>query len=160
MHQPSETPLAARFDPPAREEAPLAARLELTHNDRSESSFIRDAREVAVPGKDSQPVTPLSQIYNILDVHSDSSRWLDARGYLESFKSPDCTLDLNFGLDARGTKVGAVMTAPDGTKRTIVACEGGTTFQRLTAANGQEMVKFLSSGQIVEINPPGLNQKA
>jgi len=160
MHQPSETPLAARFDPPAREEAPLAARLELTHNDRSESAFIRDAREMALPGKDSPPATPLSQIYNTLDVHSDSSRWLDARGYLESFKSPDCTLDLNFGLDARGTKVGAVMTAPDGTKRTVVACEGGATFQRLSSASGQEMVKFLSSGQIVEINPPGRNKNA
>jgi len=94
-----------------------------------------------LPGKDSPPATPLSQIYNTLDVHSDSSRWLDARGYLESFKSPDCTLDLNFGLDARGTKVGAVMTAPDGTKRTVVACEGGATFQRLSSASGQEMVE-------------------
>jgi hypothetical protein len=147
----NETPLAARFEAQPREEAPLAARLEITHNDRPESVLRNDAKEALSGGKDNQ--TPLSRIYDILDVHSQSSRWLDKRGYLEPFKSPDCTLDLNFGTDARGSKVGAVMTAPDGTRRTVVACEGGITFQRLTGANGQELVKFLSSGQIVELNP-------
>ncbi len=131
-------------------EAPLAARLEITNKERSESFRRNDAAE-AQPGKDSVPSTPLSRIYDILDVHSPSSRWLDSRGYLEAFKSPDCTLDLTFGTD--GSKVGAVVTAPDGTKRTVVSCEGGSTFQRLTASNGQELVKFLSSGQIVELNP-------
>jgi hypothetical protein len=147
-----ETPLALRFDT-QKDEAPLAARLELNHNERVEGSLLRNDSPVQQAGKDSQAGTPLSQIYDILDVQSSSSRWLDQRGYLESFKSPDCVLDLNFSTDARGSKVGAVMTAPDGTKRTVVACEGGTTFQRLTSANGQELVKFLSSGQIVELNP-------
>lgn len=148
--QVAEQPLATRFDPqPLREESPLAARLELTNADRLENSFTQP-REATQAGKDT---SPLSQIYNILDVHSDSSRWLDQRGYLEAFKSPDCTLDLNFGTDARGSKIGAVMTAPCGSRRTVVACEGGTTFQRLTGANGQELVKFLSNGQIVELDP-------
>lgn len=150
-HPVSEKPLSARYEP-QKEESRLAARLEITHNERLEAR--RDeVRETARAGKDS--LTPLSRIYDILDVHSTSSRWLDQRGYLEPFKSPECTLDLNFGTDARGSKVGAVMTAPDGTRRTVVACEGGVTFQRLTAANGQELVKFLSSGQIVELNPKG-----
>jgi hypothetical protein len=147
--QPCDTPLAKRFESQPKDETPLAARLEII--DRAESALRNDARDSASEGKDSQ--SPLSRIYDILDVHSNSSRWLEQRGYLEAFKSPDCTLDINFGTDARGSKVGAVMTAPDGTRRTVVACEGGVTFQRLTGANGQELVKFLSSGQIVELNP-------
>ena len=141
-------PLSLRFEPNKEEEAPLATRIELG-NERAESNYLRsEAKEQAQPAKD---VTPLSSIYDILDVHSPSSRWLDQRGYLDAFKSPECTLDLNFGSD--GNRVGAVVTAPDGSKRTVVAYEGGVSIQRLTAGNGQEMVKFLSSGQIVELNP-------
>ena len=148
----TEMPLSTRMEPQHREESPLATRLEITNNDRPEIALRTvETREASQAGKDNQ--TPLSRIYDILDVHSNSSRWLDTRGYLEPFKSPDCTLDLTFGTDARGSKIGAVMTAPDGSRRTVVACEGGVTFQRLTGANGQELVKFLSSGQIVELNP-------
>lgn len=145
-----EAPLHARFES-RKDELPLAARLEIS-NDRAENHILRnEGKDAAQAGKDNQNVTPLSRIYDILDVQSASSRWLEQRGYLDSFKSPNCTLDLTFGTDARGSKVGAVMTAPDGTKRTMVACEGGATFQRLTASDGRELVKFLSSGQIVEL---------
>jgi hypothetical protein len=144
-----ETPLAARFEP-VREEHPLAARLEISQHENIEH---RSLREVAQSSNNVADSSPLSRIYDILDVQSPSSRWLEQRGYLEAFKSPNCMLDLTFGTDKGGSKVGAVMTAPDGTKRTVVACEGGATFQRLTASNGQELVKFLSSGQIVELNP-------
>lgn len=148
FHQPAAeaapAPLATRFET-AREESHLATRLEIPH--------MNDVKELSTAAKDQREATPLSRIYDILDVHSDSSRWLEKNGYLESFKSPDCTLDLTFGTDPKGSKIGAVMTAPDGTKRTVVSCEGGVTFQRLTAADGRELVKFLSSGQIVELNP-------
>jgi hypothetical protein len=97
--------------------------------------------------------TPLSRIYDILDAGSQSSRWLLQRGYLEPFKSPDCRLEINFGQGVGASKVAAVVTAPDGSRRTIVACAGGITFQRLTGAAGQELVKFLSSGQVVEFTP-------
>ncbi len=143
-------PLALRFEPNKEEEAPLATRVELGHHDRAESLLRNDAKENLFAAAKDQPSTPLSRIYDILDVHSASSRWLEQRGYLEAFKSPNCTLDLTFGTD--GSKVGAVVTAPDGSKRTVVAADGGVSFQRLTAANGQELVKFLSSGQIVELN--------
>lgn len=146
----SEAPLALRFEP-SPEPQHLATRLEL-QAEQAEKPYARDAHEAAPHGNDSQSGSPLSRIYDILDVHSPSTRWLEQRGYMESFKSPDCTLDLTFGMDSRGSKVGAVVTAPDGTKRTVIACEGGACFQRLTAANGQELVKFLSSGQIVELN--------
>ncbi len=142
-----EAPLAARFEP-NQYEAPLSTRIDMHGDERAEHRYTRN--ESAHEATES---TPLSRIYDILDVHSQSSKWLEARGYLDSFKSPNCTLDLNFGTDARGSKIGAVVTAPDGTKRTVVSCEGGLSFQRLTAANGQELVKFLSSGQIVELNP-------
>lgn len=142
-----ETPLATRFEPqPHKDDFPLAARLEIS-NDRAEQAY----RNEAAPA--SNDATPLSRIHDILDVHSPSSRWLEQRGYLEAFKSPNCTLDMTFSSDKGGSKVGAVLTAPDGTRRTVVACEGGATFQRLTGSNGQELVKFLSSGQIVELNP-------
>lgn len=145
---PQQAPLSLRFEPNKEEEAPLATRVEF-NAERAENMFMRGDATRDTAAKDT-PATPLSQIYDILDVHSASSRWLEQRGYLEAFKSPDCTLDLTFGTD--GNKVGAVVTAPDGSKRTVVACEGGVSFQRLTAANGQELVKFLSSGQIVELN--------
>ncbi len=148
-HGLNEAPLAARFEP-NQHEAPLSTRIDMHGDQQAEHRYMRPdgAQEV----KES---TPLSRIYDILDVHSQSSKWLEQRGYLEAFKSPNCTLDLTFGTDERGSKIGAVVTAPDGTKRTVVSCEGGTSFQRLTAANGQELVKFLSSGQIVELNPFG-----
>ncbi|MBX9688049.1 MAG: hypothetical protein K2X27_15185 [Candidatus Obscuribacterales bacterium] len=153
VHTPAEAPLAARveqLETPKIEQS-LATRVEL-HSEHAEGLLRRpDAPEHSFAGQDKQS-TPLSRIYDILDVHSASSRWLEQRGYLEAFKSPNCTLDLNFGTDASGSRVGAVMTAPDGTKRTVIACEGGNSYQRLTAANGQELVKFLSSGQIVELN--------
>lgn len=149
-HSAHETPLAARFEP-AREEHPLSARLEISQHENIESRSLREIREQNTKSADDS--SPLSRIYDILDVQSPSSRWLEQRGYLEAFKSPNCMLDLTFGTDKGGGKVGAVMTAPDGTKRTVVACEGGATFQRLTASTGQELVKFLSSGQIVELNP-------
>ncbi len=147
----NEAPLSARYDAKPVE-APLATRIEMNNgNERVENHYTRHE----AVHQESKESTPLSCIYDILDVHSQSSRWLEQRGYLESFKSPNCTLDLTFGTDARGSKIGAVVTAPDGTKRTVVSCEGGLSFQRLTAANGQELVKFLSSGQIVELNPSG-----
>lgn len=149
----NEAPLSLRFEP-NREEAHLATRVEFSA-EGAESHYLRnDVKEQAHAVKDSNiSGSPLSRIYDILDVHSASSRWLEQRGYLEAFKSPNCTLDLSFGTDSAGSKVGAIVTAPDGTKRTVIACEGGASFQRLTAANGQELVKFLSSGQIVELNP-------
>ncbi len=151
-HTANEAPLSLRIEPKREEEAPLATRVELGNNERAESNYLRnEAKDAPLAGKDNVSNTPLSRIYDILDVHSASSRWLEQRGYLEAFKSPNCTLDLTFGTE--GNKVGAVMTAPDGSKRTVVACEGGVSFQRLTASNGQELVKFLSSGQIVEMNP-------
>lgn len=101
----------------------------------------------------STSITPLGRVNSMLDDHSPSSQWLKDRGYLESFKSDKCTLELSFGADKGGGKVGAVLLAPDGTKRTVVACENGTSFQRLTGPNGQELVKFTSSGQVIELNP-------
>lgn len=98
-------------------------------------------------------LSPLGTVNAMLEDHSPSSQWLKERGYLDAFKSANCTLELSFGADKGGGKVGAVLVAPDGTKRTAVACENGTSFQRLTGPNGQELVKFLSSGQIIELNP-------
>lgn len=148
----AEAPLALRFEPP-KQEPNLATRLDYVE-DRIEHKQLRhtDASDRALQQKEANK-SPLSRIYDILDVHSASSRWLEQRGYLEAFKSPNCTLDLSFSTQGQAGKVGAVVTAPDGSKRTVIACEGGTTFQRLTASDGRELVKFLSSGQIVELNP-------
>lgn len=145
-----QAPLALRFEPPQREEQQnLAARVDFAGD-----SFENQLRPKEVfDAKANKDSSPLSRIYDILDVHSASSRWLEQRGYLEAFKSPDCTLDLSFGMMGQASKVGAVVTAPDGSKRTVIACEGGSTFQRLTGSDGRELVKFLSSGQIVELNP-------
>lgn len=111
------------------------------------------ATRVEFPQPGNEKLTPLGRVNQMLDDNSQSTRWLKERGYLEAFKSENCTLELSFGNDRSGGKVGAVLIAPDGTKRTAVACENGTSFQRLTGPNGQELVKFLSSGQIIELNP-------
>ena len=120
---------------------------------RLEISDRSAATRIEFPQPEKQSLTPLGRVNDMLDDSSPSSRWLKERGYLDSFKSADCTLELSFGNDKSGGKVGAVLVAPDGTKRTAVACENGTSFQRLTGPNGQELVKFLSSGQIIELNP-------
>lgn len=122
----------------------MQQRIELP-SERTESAFNKYA-----PVKDTS-VSPLTRVNQILEENSDSSRWLNQRGYLEAFKSPNCMLDISFSTaDKNVLKVGAVMSAPDGSKRTVVACDDGTTFQRITGPGGQEIVKFLSNGQIVE----------
>jgi hypothetical protein len=145
---PEEIPMAARFEPADPSGRTLLASFEI--NCEGSSTGLADR---APSKREVNSSTPLSQIYDIIDVQSKSSRWLAQRGYLEPFKSPDCRLDLNFGSDGQGSKVAVVLTAPNGARRTVVALEGGVSFQRITGANGQELVKFLSSGQIVEFNP-------
>lgn len=127
-------------------ETPLMQRVELP-TERTEQAA---AFNKYVSVKDTS-VSPLTRVNQVLEENSDSSRWLNQRGYLEAFKSPDCMLDISFSTaDKNVLKVGAVMSAPDGSKRTVVACDDGTTFQRITGPGGQEIVKFLSNGQIVE----------
>lgn len=92
---------------------------------------------------------PLTRVNQILDEHSETSRWLNQRGYLDVFKSSSCVLDITFSTE-KSVKVAAVLKAPDGSKRTVVACDDGTTFQRITGPRGQEIVQFMSNGQIVE----------
>lgn len=127
-------------------ETPLMQRVELpTERAETTAAFNKYASV-----KDTT-VSPLTRVNQALEENSDSSRWLNQRGYLEAFKSPDCMLDISFSTaDKNVLKVGAVMSAPDGSKRTVVACDDGTTFQRITGPGGQEIVKFLSNGQIVE----------
>lgn len=131
-------------------EIPLMQRIELP-SERAEAEFSKYA-----PVKDTS-VSPLTRVNLILEEGSESSRWLNQRGYLEAFKSPQCVLDISFSTaDKNSLKVGAVLSAPDGSKRTVVACDDGTTFQRITGPGGREIVKFLSNGQIVEF---GADQK-
>lgn len=127
----------------SKADATALQRLEISENLATKFEFPKQEKQL----------TPLGRVNEMLDDNSPSTRWLRERGYLEAFKSENCTLELSFGNDRSGGKVGAVMVAPDGTKRTAVACENGTSFQRLTGPNGQELVKFLSSGQIIELNP-------
>ena len=126
-------------------EATQPLRLELpVGRVEKEAAFARYA-----PIKDTS-VSPLARVNQTLEENSESSRWLNQRGYLEAFKSPNCVLDISFSTDKNLLKVGAVLSAPDGSKRTIVACDDGTSFQRISGPGGQEIVKFLSNGQIVE----------
>lgn len=138
------TELAREIEVKASEN-PVSERMELSiERVDSHAAFNK-----YVPIKDTS-VSPLTRVNQILEEHSETSRWLNQRGYLESFKSPNCVLDLSFSTEKTVLKVGAVLNAPDGSKRTVVACDDGTSFQRITGPRGQEIVRFMSNGQIVE----------
>lgn len=131
-----------------RNEVPQLQKLEIADNGLSDRVAPRfDINQ----GKAS--LSPLGRVNEMLDDNSPSSRWLKERGYLEAFKPENCTLELSFGSDRRGNRVGAVLVAPDGTKRTAVAFENGSTCQRVTGPNGEELVTFLSNGNVIELNP-------
>lgn len=111
-------------------------------------TFVDTDSEIAVAASlDYQGETPFGRVERILALDSTSSKWLEEKGYLKMFTSPNCTLDMSFTTDA---KVSAVLTSPEGFRRTVVCCPDGKSFQRITAPNGEEMVRFLSSGQVEE----------
>ncbi len=145
MELDSSAPVIPPPETKAVEAHPITERLELS----IERVDSRAAFNKYVPLKDTS-VSPLTRVNLILEEHSETSRWLNQRGYLEAFKSPNCMLDITFSTEKTLLKVGAVLNAPDGSRRTVVACDDGTSFQRITGPRGQEIVRFMANGQIVE----------
>lgn len=84
--------------------------------------------------------SPFAVVNYILSESSASSRWLRATGFIDQgFENGH--LDMRFHPDGA---VVAVLTFPDGRKRTVVCRQDGCYFQRLTNATGEELVRFSS----------------
>ncbi len=86
----------------------------------------------------------------ILSPHSESSRWLTRRGYLEPFKAGATTLQYFFRGDGNSLRLDAIVTAPNGSKRILIIRENGNGSQRISSPEGEELVCLLSNGQVIE----------
>jgi hypothetical protein len=65
---------------------------------------------------------------------------------MQHFTSTDCFVDMSMTPEGG---MNAVLRAPSGLRRTIVCRADGTSAQRVTGANGEELIRFNNDGEPV-----------
>ncbi len=90
--------------------------------------------------------TPFQMVSDILSPESPSSRFLAQHQLLNKFISADCIQDVSMAPDG---SVRGVLKSADGYRRTLVCRQDGTSSQRITAPDGEEIVRFSFNGQII-----------
>ncbi len=90
-----------------------------------------------------------ARLEEILGPHSESSRWLAARGYLAPFEVGACTIEYFFRSTSKTSA--AVVTAPDGSRR-ILSVRDDRGSQKISNPTGKQLVCLLSNGRIIETN--------
>lgn len=91
--------------------------------------------------------SPFQMVSEILAPESPSSRFLAQHQLLNKFISSDCIQDVSMAPDG---SVRGVLKSADGYRRTLVCRADGTSSQRISGPNGEEIVRFSQSGQIIQ----------
>lgn len=93
-----------------------------------------------------EKLSPYQQLNQILEPDSQSSRWLAHHGLLDKFTAHDCYVDISMAADGG---FNAALRSTDGYRRTVVCRADGTSSQRITGPQGEEVLRFNSQGEPV-----------
>lgn len=107
------------------------------------------AAQVAPPAPKAEPAevtSPYQALSYILEPNSRSSRWLAQYGLLTQFSGNDCFVDMSMTPDGG---MSAVLRSPQGFRRTVVCRPDGTSAQRVTGPQGEEIVRFNNEGDAI-----------